>query len=133
MIVLNPGEALNVAVEPALSSVPAVPLTAVSGYVDHAAPATYAPGNKAAKFTQAADLAAVEAPATGLTRQVKLLTVHNDDATAWPVRVYLDLGASTEYTLVNVTLPALATLVYTDGEGFRVIDSAGGIITTATV
>lgn len=69
---------------------------------------------------------AIAAPTTKIQRQVKLITVFNADTVSATVTVRLN-NNGTFRILVKIALAADSTLVYTDGEGFRVIDTAGAI------
>lgn len=69
----------------------------------------------------------VPAPAANAQQQVKFLSLFNADTAAVTASViYLD--TATSRILVKVTLAVGSTLVYTDGEGFRVIDASGVIL-----
>jgi hypothetical protein len=72
----------------------------------------------------------VPAPGALTQRQVKIITVYNADTASAIVTVRYKNGASTRKICV-VTLVPGSTLFYTDGEGFRVIDSSGALVTTA--
>ncbi len=69
----------------------------------------------------------VAAPAASTQRQVKLLTVYNADTATATVTVQLN-NNGTLRPLVVVTLAVGSTLIYTDGEGWRVLTSAGAIV-----
>lgn len=129
MLVLMPGQTLNLDVVPPTSVVPVNDFPFVASYVDVDAPATYEPGN-AHGVVDEAGASAVAAPTAG-ARQVKFLSVYNADAGPHAVRVFLDEGAD-ERTIVQVNLEAGSSLVYTDGAGFRVITSDGEIVQTST-
>lgn len=72
----------------------------------------------------------VAAPGAGTQRQVKILTVYNADTASAVVTVRYNNGVSTRKICVVNLVPG-STLFYTDGEGFRVIDSSGSLVTTA--
>jgi hypothetical protein len=107
--------------------VTATELPWVASYVDVAAPDVYAPGCAHGVTAGVADVDIVPAPAAGKVRQVKYLGIYNKDSAAADVTVKLD-DAATERELVRITLAAKSTLVYTDGEGWRVINTAGQIL-----
>lgn len=69
----------------------------------------------------------VAAPAADTSRQIKFLSIFNADTAAATVTVQYD-DNGTNRTVCKVTLPVGASLVYTDGEGFRVISAAGAIL-----
>lgn len=98
----------------------------VASYVDVAAPDTYEPAAAHGISAGAADIEILPAPSATRKRQLKFLSIYNRDTVAAVVRVFL-LDGATERDIVKITLPAGSTLIYTDGEGFRVISSAGAI------
>lgn len=69
------------------------------------------------------------APAADTSRQVKFLSVFNADTAAATVTIQENNNATLR-TVCKVTLPVGASLIYTDGEGFRVISAAGAIFNT---
>ena len=101
-------------------------LPIVASYVDVAAPDTYDPNSAHTLTTGAAAVTAVAAPAAGKKRQVKFLSVFNKDTVSATVTLLFDRSA-TARELVKIVLAVSSTLVYTDGEGFRVINTAGAI------
>jgi len=101
-------------------------LPIVASYVDVAAPDIYDPNSAHTLTTGAAAVTAVAAPAAGKRRQVKFLSVFNKDTVSATVTLLFDRSA-TARELVTIALAVSSTLVYTDGEGFRVIDTAGAI------
>ena len=70
----------------------------------------------------------VAAPSSDTQRQVKLLTIYNADTVAAVVSVQYN-NNGTLRTIIKVTLPVGATLAYTDGEGWKVTNSSGAIVT----
>lgn len=87
---------------------------------------TYVPGSNNDITTGATAVDLVAAPSASTYRQVKLLTVFNADTVSAVVTLrYNDNG--TTRILVKTTLAVGDTLVYTDGEGFRVITLNGAI------
>ena len=101
-------------------------LPIVASYVDVAAPDTYDPNSAHTLTTGAAAVTAVAAPTAGKRRQVKFLSVFNKDTVSATVTRLFDRSA-TSRELVKIALAVSSTLVYTDGEGFRVINTAGAI------
>ena len=101
-------------------------LPIVASYVDVAAPDIYDPSSAHTLTTGAAAVTAVAAPAAGKRRQVKFLSVFNKDTVSATVTLLFDRSA-TARELVTIALAVSSTLVYTDGEGFRVINTAGAI------
>lgn len=101
-----------------------LPITATYVDVDTT---TFTPGARDTQSNGTTAVAAVFAPATSVTRQVKLLTVYNADTASVEVTVRLNNNATTGI-LVKITLAVGSTLQYNDGEGFRVITTAGAIL-----
>lgn len=101
-------------------------LPVVVSYVDVTTTA-YAPiaADTATNSTTAVTI--VAAPAASTQRQVKLLTVYNADTASATVTIQLN-NNGTLRILVAVALAVGSTLVYTDGEGWRVLTSAGVIL-----
>lgn len=69
----------------------------------------------------------VAAPAASTQRQVKYLSLYNADTAAVVLTVRYNDNATLR-TLVKVTLAVGSTLTYTDGEGWRVMTSAGIVL-----
>lgn len=86
----------------------------------------YTPGQNDGATNSTTAVTLVAAPAASTQRQVKLLTVYNADTASAIVTVQYNNNATLR-TLVKITLAVGSTLVYTDGEGWRVITSAGQI------
>lgn len=93
---------------------------------------TYVPGATDTVTNNTTGVTVVAAPAASTQRQVKLLTVFNADTVAATATVRYN-NNGTLRTLCKVTLVAGSTLVYTDGEGWRVLDTTGGIVASQTV
>lgn len=100
--------------------------TWISSYVDIAA-ATYLPGSSDGATTGAAAVTVVGSPSSNMQRQIKLLTVYNRDTAPVTVTVRYKNNA-TSREVVSAVLAVGSSLVYTDGEGWRVITSAGVIL-----
>lgn len=111
-------------------AVNATELDVVASFVDIAAPDTYEPATAHTTSNGSSAVTIVPAPAAGRRRQLKFLSIHNGDSQANTARLFLDVNG-TERDIVAIALPISATLLYTDGEGFRVIDGAGNILVTA--
>lgn len=92
---------------------------------------TYTPGSSDAITTGATAVTAVAAPGAATQRQVKLLTIYNADAVAAVVTVQLN-NNTTIRPIVIITLAVGSTLVYTDGEGWRVINAAGEVLSSGS-
>jgi len=97
----------------------------VASYVD-VTPTTYVPGENDGLSNSAVAVDIVTAPAASTQRQVKLITVHNADTVAVVLNILYNNSATTR-TLFRATLSVGDLCVYTDGEGFRVIDSTGAV------
>lgn len=94
-------------------------LPVICSYVD-VTTTTYTPGTTATVTNGTTAITAAAAPASSTQRQIKLLTVYNEDTTEHAVYVRYNNNA----TLRNICKMSLSpgeTLQYTDGEGFRKI------------
>lgn len=69
----------------------------------------------------------VAAPAAGITRQVKYLSVHNADTAVATVTVQVN-NAGTARIIAKFTLLSGSRLEYTQGAGFSVFNSDGAVI-----
>lgn len=98
-------------------------LPIVASYVDNTT-TTYTPGSSNTATNSTTPVTAVAAPAASTQRQVKLLTIANMDTAAATVTVQYN-DNSTLRVLFQVALAVGDNLVYTDGEGFRVVDANG--------
>lgn len=98
-------------------------LPIVASFVDNTT-TTYTPGSSNTATNSTTPVTAVAAPAASTQRQVKLLTIINTDTAAATVTVQYN-DNSTLRVLFKVALAMGDNLVYTDGEGFRVVDSNG--------
>ena len=103
-------------------------LPVVASYVDVTTTA-YTPISSDTATNSTTAVTIVSAPAASTQRQVKLLTVYNADTVSVTVTIQLN-NNSTLRSLVVVTLAVGSTLVYTDGEGWRVLTSAGAVVTS---
>lgn len=100
-------------------------LPVVCSYVDVTATG-YAPGSTPTVTNGGTAVTVAAAPAVVTQRQIKLLTVQNADTVNAVVTVIYNDNATLR-NMVVVTLAAGDQLTYTDGEGFRVLSSAGGV------
>ena len=99
----------------------------IATYADHTSTA-FTPGASDGISNDANIVTLVAAPAGSTQRQVKQLSIFNDDTAAATVIVtYNNNGTRRQITEIEV--PANGTLMYTDGEGWRVINSSGEVLT----
>ena len=73
----------------------------------------------------------VPAPASGVTSDIDDLHIHNADAASQTIVVRLNTSG-VFVTLFKAILASLDTLIYTHGQGWRVIDSTGNVKTSGT-
>lgn len=66
-------------------------------------------------------------PASGLQRQLKTLAVFNDDTVAAVVILRFNNGGTIR-PIFETSVPTKGTFIYTDGDGPKVIDSGGNIL-----
>ena len=101
----------------------------VAAFVDHdgATPA-FTPGEQDGLSNGATSVVVMASPAASIQRQLKFLSVFNADTVAATLTVQYD-NAATNRTILSVTLAVGDNLIYTDGGGFRIIDSNGQIRT----
>lgn len=105
-------------------------LPVVVSYVD-VTTLTYGPLSTPTVTNGVAAVTIAAAPAASTQRQIKYISVTNTDtATATVIIQYNDNGTIRQ--IIKVTLGLLDTLFYTDGEGWRVMDSAGKIKVTVS-
>ena len=100
-------------------------LPATSHFVD-VADNYYAPESYDTISNSTTAVPIVFSPAEGVKRQVKFMTIYNADSATATVTVRL-VNNVTNRILVKIDLQPASTLIYTDGEGFRVIDTLGVI------
>ena len=98
----------------------------VVSYIDVTS-TTYIPNSNDGVSNNAVAVTAIAAPIASTQRQVKLITIHNADTVSATVTLRLN-NNGTFRTICKVVLSTLSQLVYTDGEGFRVIDQNGGVV-----
>jgi hypothetical protein len=104
-------------------------LPIVASFVD-VTTTTYVPASTDGVTNSTTQVAAVAAPAAATQRQIKELSFCNVDTAAVTVTVSFN-NNGTRRTLRKVTLAIGSTLVYTDGEGWRVMDVNGNILGTS--
>lgn len=100
-------------------------LPVTSHYVD-VTDTTYRPSSYTTATNNTTAVSVVLTVGSGV-RQVKAITIYNADTVAATVTVRLKDNA-TNRILVKVVLAVASTLFYTDGEGFRVMDTNGAIL-----
>jgi len=98
----------------------------VTSYIDVTS-TTYVPNSNDGVSNNAVAVTTIAAPIASTQRQIKLITVHNADTVSATVTLRLN-NNGTFRTICKVVLSTLSQLVYTDGEGFRVIDQNGGVV-----
>lgn len=103
----------------------------VASWVDITSTA-YTPGQTNGTSNDTTAVTIVASPASSTQRQVKLVTVFNADTVAAILTIRLNDNATTRI-MAKVTLSVGDSLIYTDGEGFRTMDSTGGIKSTGIV
>ena len=79
--------------------------------------------------TTAVDICA--APAASTVRDIDYLSIRNRDTAAATVTVMLD-DNGTDYEIVKAALAVGDQLIYTHGDGWRVVDADGNLKTSAT-
>jgi len=109
-----------------LGAVSANELPFIAAWADHSATA-FTPGHTDGISNGTTAVTAVAAPAASTQRQLKTLIIFNDDSAAAVVIVQYNNNATIRQ-LTEISVPANGTLTYTDGEGFRVINSAGEVL-----
>lgn len=104
-------------------AVGATQLPFTSFYVDHTTSA-YTPGEADGASNNATAITLVAAPAASTHRSVKTLNIYNADNTTATVTIQLN-NNGTIRTLLVVTLSVADTLIYTDVNGWEVINTSG--------
>lgn len=99
-------------------------LPLVAAFVDFSDGHT--PGASQTQTNNTTAVTAVAAPAAGTQRQVKFLSLRNSDTAAATATLRFNDNATLR-TIVTVVLTSGDVLLYTDGEGFRVLDSNGNL------
>lgn len=88
------------------------------------------PVNQATAIASAATTTIFSAPASGVYRTVKVLTIRNKHATTSNTVTVEFYNGTTAYELVKAVLPAGFTLHYHEAAGFWVTDAAGSNLMT---
>ncbi len=101
-------------------------LPIVATYVD-VTTTTYTPGASDTVSNNTTAVTVVAAPGASTERQVKLLTVYNADTVAATVIVRYNNNGTTR-VMCRADLEPGSTLVYMDGEGFRVLTENGAVL-----
>lgn len=97
-------------------------------YVDVTA-AAYTPATEHTVTNGAVTVTIAAAPAAATQRQIKFISIYNADTGAVTLTLKYD-DAATERKIHVVTLSVGDLLMYSDGEGFRVMNLNGGMKTT---
>lgn len=106
-------------------------LPVIATYVDLTT-TTYIPGSVATATNSTTEVDFIPAPAASTQRQVKFISVQNQDTVAATVIVIYNDNA-TQRQILKVVLQINESLLYSDGEGFRVMDAEGRIKVTIPV
>lgn len=72
----------------------------------------------------------VDHPASSTARNIKLLSIHNNDASASNTITIERYNGSTAYVLQKITLPAGYSYTFTDQAGWILSDASGGRVET---
>lgn len=86
---------------------------------------TYTPGNTDGLSTGTTTVTIASAPSASTQRQIKLITVYNNDTASARVIIKKDT-AGTEKILCKILLNVGDSLIYSDGKGFNIITTDGG-------
>lgn len=89
---------------------------------------TYVGGTQLTNTNSATAVDICDAPGASTVRDIDYLSIRNRDTAAATVTVMLDDNA-TDYEIVKATLAVGDQLVYTHGDGWRVIDTDGNLKT----
>lgn len=89
---------------------------------------TFTPGRSYVTTNNTTQVDLVAAPSSGYQRLIEHIMLRNADTVAIQVSVIYDANG-TDSILIKVTLQVGDTLVYTDGDGWSVLNSAGNIKT----
>ena len=87
---------------------------------------TFTPGKSYGQTNGVAAVTIVAAPSAGVQRQVKLLTIHNEDTISHQIFLRLN-DNGTFRKITDVVLSSEDTLQWVDGSGWRTIDTNGSI------
>lgn len=86
----------------------------------------YTPGRVVTDTNNTTDVALVTSPASSTQRVVDFLSIHNTDTANASVTIKFDANG-TEYTLFKTTLATDEKLEFAEGQGFKVLTTAGAI------
>jgi hypothetical protein len=89
---------------------------------------TFTPGRSYVTTNNTTQVDLVAAPSSGHQRLIEHIILRNADTVAIQVSVIYDANG-TDSVLIKVTLQVGDTLIYTDGDGWSVLNSAGNIKT----
>lgn len=93
---------------------------------------TLAPDGTDAATNSTTAVDVVAAPASGYKRQLKSFTVHNADTAPATVTIRID-NAGTARIVAKIVLAVGYRVEYQPGAGFQVFDTAGALVTVATI
>lgn len=85
---------------------------------------TYTPSNSEGLSNNTTDVDIVSAPSSGFTRQIKQITVYNNDTVNATLTIKKDVSG-TDKILCKIILNSGDTLQYNDRSGFSVLSSTG--------
>jgi len=97
----------------------------VATYVD-VTTTTYTPGENDGTSNNTTAVTIVSAPAASTQRQLKFLSVHNADTAAATVTIRYNNNSTTRIIL-RAALAVGDQIIYSDGEGFSVLDVNGNL------
>lgn len=103
----------------------AVAVDVHASYMDYDGASTVTPGRKNTAITTATTTDVVLAPASGVVRNVKYLSVMNTDLSAQVTVTVRHTDGTTPIDLYDVILLAGEKLAFVHGDGFRVTDAQG--------
>lgn len=127
MILLDSSDSLQVLLAGAVATTQPVLYAA---YADHGA-GTFTPGSSSGATNGATAVDWIAAPASGIKRQAKYLSLYNADTANVTATVRV-VDNATNRILLKITLATGERLEFLDGEGFRVLDAAGAEKVIAT-
>lgn len=92
----------------------------------------YTPGENDGTTNGTAPVTIVSAPAASTQRDVSFVQIHNADTVAATVTVRYNNNSTTR-TIIKVILAVGSQLIYTDADGWRVLDANGQLLTSSAV
>lgn len=111
-------------------AVAATQLPVVVSYVDITTTA-YTPGSSDTATNNTTAVTILAAPGASTQRQVKFISVYNADSATAAVTISYNNNATLR-TIVKASLTTGYTLLYTDGEGWRVLTTTGAMLQVVT-